>query len=129
MKSTRLFILLVLVLAAVLALAACDIFAPEDTTTAPATSVVPVTSVVFGDFSEGLDYTLSADGTYYTVSGIGTCQDTDIKIPGQHLGKPVKEIGDGAFENCESLTSVTIPDSVTSIGYRAFYQTPYLGDI
>ena len=26
-----------------------------------------------------------------------------------------------AFENCSSLTSVTIPNSVTSIGYKAFY--------
>ena len=32
----------------------------------------------------------------------------------------VTSIGDGAFEDCDYLTSVTIPDSVTSIGKDAF---------
>ena len=31
--------------------------------------------------------------------------------------------GDCAFAWCSGLTSVTIPDSVTSIGYRAFYNS------
>ena len=69
--------------------------------------------------SEGLEYTLSSDGTYYIVSGIGTCTDTDIVIPSTYNGLPVKEIGDEAFEYCSSLTSIVIPDSVTSIGYEA----------
>ncbi len=33
---------------------------------------------------------------------------------------PVTGIGDSAFGNCDSLTSITIPDSITSIGYDAF---------
>ena len=40
---------------------------------------------------------------------------TSITIPNS-----VTSIGDCAFYGCKSLTSVTIPDSVTSIGYRAF---------
>lgn len=32
----------------------------------------------------------------------------------------VTSIGDSAFCNCTGLTSVTIPDGVTNIGYRAF---------
>jgi len=40
---------------------------------------------------------------------------TSITIP-----EGVTSIGDYAFESCESLVSITIPDSVTSIGESAF---------
>ena len=33
----------------------------------------------------------------------------------------VTRIGNYAFNNCRDLTSVTIPESVRSIGYAAFY--------
>ena len=38
-------------------------------------------------------------------------------------------IGDGAFERCDALTSVVIPDGVTRIGRRAFYECPTLTDV
>ena len=44
---------------------------------------------------------------------------TSITIPDS-----VTSIGASAFEGCTGLTSVTIPDSVTSIGNRAFYGCP-----
>ena len=40
---------------------------------------------------------------------------TSVTIPNS-----VTSIGNSAFYDCSSLTSVTIPNSVTSIGYRAF---------
>ena len=70
-------------------------------------------------YSENLEYTL-LDNNTYEVSGIGTCTDTDIVIPLTHNGLLVTSIGDNAFENCDSITSVTIPVSVTSIGNEAF---------
>ena len=71
--------------------------------------------------SEGLEYSLNSDETGYTVTGIGSCTDTEIVIPSKHNSKPVTNIGSYAFRNRTGLTSVTIPDSVTSIGEHAFF--------
>ncbi len=67
-----------------------------------------------------LEYTLSEDGEYYSVTGMGYCINTEITIPSVFEGKPVTSISYCAFEDCVNLTQVIIPDSVTSIGYGAF---------
>ena len=74
----------------------------------------------FEKFSEGLEYTLSEDETYYIVSGSGTCTDVYINIPSEYNEKPVKEIGNKAFYDNDNIVSVKIPDSVTSIGEDTF---------
>lgn len=54
-----------------------------------------------------------------TITGYnGT--NTTVIIPGMINGLPVTSIGNYAFENETSMTSVTIPGSVTSIGSYAF---------
>ena len=69
--------------------------------------------------TNGIEYTLSNGGTYYTVSGYsGT--ETDIKIPSAYNDLLVTSIGSSAFADCDGLTSIIIPDSVTSIGESAF---------
>lgn len=72
------------------------------------------------DGTEGLEYTLSEDGTYYIVSGIGTAIDKDIIIPEKHDGMPVSEISSTAFRNQTQITSVKIPESIQLISKGAF---------
>ena len=46
---------------------------------------------------------------------------TSIEIPSAYQGKPVTTIAEESFRSYSQLTSVKIPDSITSIGDYAFY--------
>ena len=94
--------------------------------------------------SVGLEFTSNGDGTC-SVTGIGTCTDTDIVIPAfSPDGERVTSIGacafyeqrqitsiiiyegitkidDRAFAYCTSINKVIFPDSLTFIGYGIFY--------
>ena len=137
MKKRKVIISIIAVIATccvILALSAVAIFLKnEETENPPSSTVQPTTSHdhIYENgkckycnlpqpASVGLEYTLSDDGTYYIISGIGTCTDSDIVIPSTYNDKPVVSIGDVSFGFCFSLTSVTIPNSVTSIGDYSF---------
>ena len=87
-------------------------------------------------YSEGLTFNSNGDGTCY-VSGIGTCTDTEIIIPPTSpAGDTVTSIGNGyvngrytGFYQCYKIRSVTIPDSVTSIGNSAFHTCTHLTSV
>ena len=72
--------------------------------------------------TEGLVYKLSSDRTYFIVSNIGTASTSDIVIPADLNGLPVRAIGERAFQYA-NISSITIPDSITSIGDQAFYSS------
>jgi len=99
---------------------------------------------VIWPITSGLAFTLINNGTEYEVA-LGIATDYEIFIPAVHEGLPVTKIkdygfyiqenyissimipnsvtsiGKGAFVRCTWLKSITIPDSVTSIGSEAFY--------
>ena len=64
-----------------------------------------------------------------TITGCKTSIIGDIVLPSTLGGYPVRGIGESAFESCESLTSITIPNSVTEIGAWAFYDCESLTSI
>ena len=67
-----------------------------------------------GDFEYRLLENGDAEITKYSGRAI------KLDIPYELDGHTVTGIGDWAFANCDSLISVTIPDSVTSIGVNPF---------
>ena len=64
------------------------------------------------------EYELLKNGTVAITYYRGS--ESKVTIPSKINGKKVTYIGPGAFINCTSLTSLTIPNGVTDIGYGAF---------
>ncbi len=69
-------------------------------------------------YTEGLVFKPDESGSFILVTGY-TGSNTSVIIPSVYLGMPVEGIADYAFES-SFLTSISIPSSVKSIGYRAF---------
>ena len=63
--------------------------------------------------------TFTREGDAYVLAD-AEANLTDVTIPSTVRGLPVRSIRSGAFYYCTKLTSVTIPESVTSIGWGAF---------
>lgn len=135
--------LCILVLVICLSLCACGSDAQEGTSSTNSTAPY---------FTPELTFEPSNDLTSYVVTGLsGIPQSMDIVIPATYQGHPVTEIavgafrevgltsisipdsvtsiGNAAFDGCSSLTSITIPDSVTSIGRTAFSDCTGLQEI
>ena len=90
--------------------------AKEDDKTTPPDTAEPIdTSGV-----NGMKYISKGNGTCAIIA-IGTCQDTELKIPAYSpAGDIVVQISDSAFENCTQLLAVNIPATVKSIGAGVF---------
>ena len=70
--------------------------------------------------SAGLEYSLTSDGDYYAVSGIGSCTDSKIVIPEEYNGLPVKAVGLNAFNGNKSITEVEIHEGIEYLLPYAF---------
>ncbi|MCR4799770.1 MAG: leucine-rich repeat protein [Bacteroidales bacterium] len=85
---------------------------------------VTLTKARYGIEVANIPSSVTIDGNTYTVTKIGAeCFSeayrpvplTSVSIP-----NTVTSIGDGAFSYCKSLTSISIPNRITSIGEEAF---------
>ena len=76
-----------------------------------------------GTGSETIDgnfiYVLLSDGTY-GIKASPTFALSDVTIPASYKGIAVTQIMDNGFENCNTITSLVLPDSLIKIGQHAF---------
>ena len=105
-----------------------DLYYKITSSSAPYT--VDVSDAMWSITSAVIPSTVTYNGTTYSVTSIGEeafeyCESlTSITIPNS-----VTSIGNNAFSWCESLTSITIPNSVTDIGGEAFFMCTSLFSI
>ncbi|MDA7664878.1 leucine-rich repeat protein, partial [Akkermansiaceae bacterium] len=80
-----------------------------------------------GDVDATLRYRVNDNEV--TIIDCNTSASGELLIPNSIEGNPVARIGHNAFDGCRSLTSITIPESVTNIGISAFYNCTSLPSI
>ena len=76
-----------------------------------------------GEMVNGFTYNVSNKEA--TITAYNDKSVTSLTIPGKIGGYKVTAIGNSAFSNYSNLSSVSIPDSVITIGNDAFYNTPW----
>lgn len=88
--------------------------------------IMAISLIPQGIFTIDVHAATSGDFTYSVSNGEATITDFPddysgaLTIPSALDGYPVTSIGVSAFRDCDTLTSVTIPNSVTSINHYAF---------
>ncbi len=65
-------------------------------------------------------YEITSENTA-TITGYSDLHEKNLKIPSELGGYPVTEIANDVFKGKLSLSTVTIPDTVISLGDMAFY--------
>ena len=97
--------------------------------------VLPAVILVLAAFAcacaetASVEYKISpgSNGQYAVITGAAT--PTDLVIPAQVDGIPVREIGRGAFAGCATLKSLTVEQGVRSIGMNAFEDCTELTEV
>ena len=90
---------------------------------------LPINSGAITAYSDGYTWEISVNRGTATITKLKSEPFGSLTIPSKFGDIPVTSIGESAFRGCESLTSVTIPDSVTRIGDGAFLKCSSLTSI
>ena len=77
-------------------------------------------------YKDGIRYDITdANAKNCQISSVDKSLEGAFEIPEtvkiEGVDYTITRIGNGAFSNCRDITSITIPNTVTSIGERAFY--------
>lgn len=90
------------------------------------TNIVEVGGVGYKFEADGINYIIGENNTVSVIRKVPNSYSGDVAIPSSvvYLGNTysVTSIGSWAFAFCDELTSVTIPNSVTSIDMDAFLE-------
>jgi len=90
-----------------------------DSVTSIGSNVFYNTGLSFSEDTNSIKYLVSNSGnTAYLIDG--SSSSGSVILPNTLNGATVALIADGAFSSCSSLTSITIPEGVTSIADSAF---------
>ena len=92
-------------------------------------AAVGVVAAVLGVFKPEWEYTKNKDGS--VTAAIYNGLDSDVVVPEEIKGRKVTGISEYLFtrSNKTDITSITIPDSVTTIGDHAFYKCEKLTSV
>ncbi len=89
------------------------------------TALLPMAASAYDAQIDGIYYNFISESEAEVTSDYLGAYFGDVTIPASvtYDGKTynVTSIGSYAFNGCDGLTSVTIPESVTGIRYMAFY--------
>ena len=86
-----------------------------------------LTVIMTGYFTVSNVFAATPESSFEFDSSTGTItkyigNETDVVIPDKIGGVVVTTIGNYAFAHCRELTSITIPNSVISIGSYTFWE-------
>lgn len=96
-------------------------------------------SAIWGDFSifgnfviNGVNYVITGDEGNTLEVGSGSCFDGDLElgnVVNEGIEYTIVGVKNNAFHNCDDLTSVKIPNTVTFIGEDAFSRCSILENV
>ena len=79
-----------------------------------------LSNFLFAATVDDLSFRLINSGTEYSVTDCSTSASGALSIPDTYDGIPVTTISEDAFLNCNNLTSINIPNSITTLGWYCF---------